>query len=233
MSIKKIALSFTLFLCFSSLFAAKNEPGWVNEPSSVYPKDKYFCAVGYASEAESAKANALGNLAQNLQSSVLVVTNAEINEQQINGVTDKSSLYNRTIQTVSSISLSGVEYSEVYFDKKKKLYYCAAYIENEFLFEQISVKIERPLKLMNSFLEKAENLEKNGNPFGAYLLLSDAEENSENFLSYYYILYIADKKSAFSAYKNEVTKAYEISLVKADYLKECVLNIKTNEIVSR
>lgn len=228
MKIKTTLLSiFFSVLCFSVF--AKAAPDWVSDINSAYPKTQYFAALGYGKDIESSKYNALGTLTQNLQSSVQVVTSTVLSEQQDEqGNVERSSSIEKSVQVVSSLSLSGVEYSEPYFDKKKKLYYTAAYLENEMLFEQISVKAERPLKQLNTSLERAEKMAAANDPFNAYFILKDAQNYADDFLSYYYIMYTADKKQAFSTYKRDINNAYDLPLLMKRYRETCLISIKSS-----
>ncbi|MDY5124022.1 MAG: LPP20 family lipoprotein [Treponema sp.] len=225
---KTTLLFIAIFNLGFSIFSA-SAPSWVNDIASVYPKNQYFSALGYGKDTESARLNALGTLTQNIQSSVQVVTNSFLSEQQDeSGKVSRNSSIEKSVQVASSLTLTGVDYTEPYFNKKKKLYYVGAFLENEMLFEQISVKAERPLKQMNSLLERAETMAKENDPFNSYSILKDAQSYADDFLSWYYIMYTADKKQAFSIYKKDVANAYNLPVIMKEYLSECLISIKSD-----
>jgi len=134
-----------LFLFFSCIGVTRNSgieagvragraPAWVVSVDSVYPRQQYAAATGYAASRAKAEENALSALVSFFGQSVLVEINAASSYRQavVNGVADS---WADTAQMSSAIktqafqdNLLGAEIKEVWFDSKDT-YYAVAVME--------------------------------------------------------------------------------------------------------
>jgi hypothetical protein len=113
---------------------AGQRPAWVDSVDSVYHRQQYLAAVGYASSREMAEKNALGNLAgifgQSVRADQRVTTTYQ--EAVKNGGaarwSENTGLENSIQTSVSMDTLAGAEIRNVWFDGKNT-FYAAAVME--------------------------------------------------------------------------------------------------------
>jgi hypothetical protein len=118
--------------------AAKSTPGkkpaWVDNPESVYSKDKYVVAVGFSMDRKIAEGDALGKLTgvfnQSIQANLKLQDSAS--ETVKNGVSSsaqQSSIQNDITLSSSLDNLMGAEIADVWVEPKTNVTYAVAVME--------------------------------------------------------------------------------------------------------
>jgi len=159
----------------------KNQPAWVNSVDSVYNRNQYVAAVGYATSREMAERNALSNLIAIFGQSIYAdqtITNAYqevVKNGKTAGYTDNTAIDN-TIRTSASMdSLVGAEIREVWYDSKST-HYAVAVMEKA-----------KTARLYSEMIIANQNMIKN------LIAMSQAEKNSmEGYGRYQFAAVVAD-----------------------------------------
>jgi hypothetical protein len=159
----------------------RTQPAWVNSVESVYNRNQYVAATGYASSREMAEKNALANLTAIFGQSIYAdqtITNT-YQEAVKNGVsagwTDSIAMEN-TIKTSASMdSLVGAEIKEVWFDSRST-HYAVAVLEKS-----------KTARLYSDMITANQSMIKN------LISMNQTEKNSiEGFSRYLFAATVAD-----------------------------------------
>lgn len=145
-----------------------------------------------------------------------------------NGILNEMSYVQNGTQVSSQVEFFGVEYTEPYYMKKEKKWYCVAYINRDRAWEQYVPQIEQAKKIFYGFYDRAE-LEKE--PVFAISYYKSAWEKSSDFLAkleYGRLIHPAEEKlytqdrnavanipSVIESLKNQISVKIEIE---GDYL---------------
>lgn len=178
----KIILCLLLFALAGITFAkpAEKNPSWVNDVESEFPQRRYIAKCGSGKKADSAKADALSLIAAYLKTTVeskLTVTASDTGKR----ASEKVQL-DESINVFSDIQLSGVEYTEVYYSKKNRRYYCTAYIDRNYAWKIYEPEVKSQQKLFYEFYNKAEELLKS-DPLAAGSYFDKAVLQGNKFLA--------------------------------------------------
>lgn len=203
---KKTILTISiLFLNF--IMFAKGEPDWFLDKNTVYPKSKYLCETGSGATEDSAKSAALTALVNYIKSDVETLTQAESRITNDDGDVTRSQSINQAVTVTSKLTLSGVEYTKPFYEKKRKLYHVACYIEKEKLLTQNETVLYKYKKQITTKMDQAKEYLKSKNPMEAYFSLKEAEKISDEYFACYYINLSLNAKRTeqkFEEFNNEV-----------------------------
>jgi len=163
------------------LNTGKNQPTWVNSVDSVYNRNQYVAATGYASSREMAERNALSGLIAIFGQSIYAdrtVTEAYqevVKNGKTAGYTDSTAI-DSTIRTSASMdTLLGAEIREVWYDSKNT-YYAVAVLEKA-----------KTARLYSEMITANQNMIKN------LVTMSQTEKNSmEGYSRYQFAAAVAD-----------------------------------------
>jgi len=154
----KIIIIFIFFsLLSSTIFAAgqKDIPEWVTEPRSIYPDIKYISQIASSNTKEEAKTDALAAISQYFKTSVKSNLTTTLESYNNDGkVSEQINLFNET-QITSTVDLFGVEFTNPFYLKKDKRWYCLAFINREKAWIQYEPTIEQNKNIFYSFYTKA------------------------------------------------------------------------------
>ena len=199
---RKIIFSvFTFFVIISALSAkAPVEPDWVQNYRTVYPDSEYLAQRGSGKKGEQAKTDALAQLASYMQTSVNAnfSTRYEATEED-EKVSEKTSIVNE-INVSSNIALFGVEFTEPYYSKSEKKWYCLAYINRENAWNLYEAEVSKEKNIFLSFYNKA--MQEN-EPVKRIKLLSDTLEAGDDFSNKLLLANILSKKLTRNAFGDE------------------------------
>ena len=133
-SFRKIVLSACLVMAASSVFAKPKakDPDWFGNVNVVYPESRYIAESASGASGDGARNAAVELLAGFFSSSVQSMA-ADSKTRKGNDVPPVLSIkaIPESVDLSSEVRLCGVEFSETYFVKKEKKYYCVAYIDRE------------------------------------------------------------------------------------------------------
>ena len=153
----KIIFSAFIFFIIISALAAKApvEPDWVQNYRTIYPDSEYLAQRGSGKKAEEAKTDALAQIAGYLQTTVdaNLTTRFEASTEN-EKASEKTSIVNE-INVSSNISLFGLEYTEPYYRKSEKKWYCLAYINREKAWNLYEAEVTKEKNVFLSFYNRA------------------------------------------------------------------------------
>lgn len=177
----------TIMICITSsvlLFAAKQQPDWLKNYREVFPDDKYVAQLGSSNSIDAAKNEALNSLVQYLE----VTVNSQVYssyvslEENLGGVTKlySQSQNKKDIQVSVDITVQAIEYTEPYYVKKEKLWYCVAFFERKKAFEMYKSEItplEFELKSLFELVEQKDDL------FEKIVIYNKITDIGQNFIN--------------------------------------------------
>ena len=205
---KRIILSTILIIRTILCFAAKI-PAWIDNPESVYPREKYIARTGSGFTIENAKANAMAQIAEYFGSQVVVSTEAASSMRNNGKETQKEQELNQNVKIFSEKNLSAVEYSESFYNKKKKTYYIAAYIERTTFWQYVEndlLEAENKYKSMLNFAKKTNN------PVLRYKYLKKAKQSGNEYIQLLSegFLVLPEKKKEFRTIISDISSNEEL-----------------------
>jgi len=224
--VKKLSLFILFLFCTTLLFGlTKKEPGWYTDKEKAYPSIKYICQTGGADNEEGAKSAAAAEIGRYLSVTVDSTLMTEFGEVAAGKKSSTYSAISEKITSTSSITMSGLQYSEVYYNKKDKKYYCAAYIERSKAWGQYANNADLSKSKFYSFYNQAQNKD----PLTQYFWYSKAETEGSQFLESLVMLSIIDNDKTNSVYGQDKKTVAALNQKKADCLKQSKIFITVNE----
>lgn len=184
-------------------------PKWVFDTEYDFPKEKYIARLGTGSTAELARTDALAQIAGFFKSEVVVNTTGSSKMVNSDGAVGKSQSIEQEVKVASDMTLTAVEYTQPYYDKKKKTYYITAYINRELGIQNIEAEAVCLKTKYESFLELAESA---GHVVIKHQYLLKAKAIGEELLSALYteVLFDSSRKSAYKEAVSEIGRNSEI-----------------------
>ena len=164
---KSLVSLFCAFLLLSAvpLFAkpTTTPPSWFgpgNTLYSIFPRSDYMAFRGEGNTEDAAKADGVSKLANNISATISDRKATETRTMEsITSSGDVSVSENTTTSSAtaveSNVDLVGLEYSEVYLDKKAKRYYCVVYIDIPNAMRRYKPQIEDAKHVFYSSYNKA------------------------------------------------------------------------------
>jgi len=166
--LSKMLLTAVLLLSAGLLFAApktNEKPDWVSGWRTMYPDETYIAQLGKAvgkNAADEAKNNAANAVAQYVQTTVQseVQSNTVFTtETRANGTmgTSTKKTNSQDIKLSVDLTLSSLEFTEPWYNKKEKAWYCVAYVSREKTWEQYRPNLQAARDKLFAFYKAAEN----------------------------------------------------------------------------
>lgn len=192
-----LLLSLTVPLCAKTVPA----PEWMTEDGleEVYPSKEYIRERGMGKKKEAAQNDAAAYISRYLitqvSTSSVTITSATRNNGNVS-VEEQTRIENAIS---SNLKLSGIRYTEPYYDKKGKVWYCVAYVQREELWNQNKINLQNSRDRLFSFYKAAQNANE---PLYSAMLYSQSKEFEEQFLDAYILskVILSDKtESDFGA----------------------------------
>lgn len=177
----KILLLSILLLAYSQAFCAKpKEPEWLHNYRTVYPDSEYIVQRGRADTEETAKTEALAQIARYFKTSVNANLKTSVQSVTTNGtVVDESTFVVNDVDVISQVDLFAVEYTDPYYVKKEKKWYCAAFINREKAWIQYRPAVEGA---KSDFYAMKKNAEREADPFSKATAYGAAFRSGKKFL---------------------------------------------------
>lgn len=184
-------------------------PKWVSDVEKDFPKDTYIARLGTGDTADNARANALGQIAGFFKSEVVVSTSATENMQNDSTRVEKKQTLEQTVQVVSDMTLTAVEYNAPYYDKKKKTYFVVAYIHRAQGLQALEPKILQLHSKYKSFIELSKKADE---AIMRKKYLIKAKESGEELVSALYMALLFDptRKQEYRDFSSELSQNHEI-----------------------
>ena len=144
------------FLILVNLSAKEKQPDWVVDYRSVFNDSEYLAQKGTGDSAEKSKTDAAGALARYFQMSVsasLTTTLTSITSGK--EISETTSVIDE-VKVQSEVQFFALEYTEPWFNKKEKKWYCIAYINRKNAWTQYKPQIDSAKKTFETLLGNAE-----------------------------------------------------------------------------
>lgn len=160
---KRVAL-FSMLISSVLLFSKpkSSEPEWFQNYRNVYPNKEYIAQRGSGTTAEDAKTDALAALARYFQSNVSANLSTSLMSITANDSVNEQTVVVDEVSVQSQVDFFGVEYTESYFYKPEKKWYCVVYINREDAWTQFKPQIDIS---RNTFDSLYKNLNKETDDF--------------------------------------------------------------------
>lgn len=177
---KGVAVVLFIFLAGSTLTYAKpKEPAWFKDYRTVYPDTEYIASRGASDTEEAAKADALSQIAMYFKANVNANVSVNIQSVNNNGKMSEQTTLQDDIDVSSQVELFAVEYTEPFYSKKEKKWYCVAYINKAQAWNQYKATLENAKAEFYSLLK---NTEAESDPFTKCAAYSKAWKSGKVFL---------------------------------------------------
>lgn len=203
-SFRKIVLFACLAMAASYGFSRPKvkTPDWFNNVNGVYPESKYIAESASGATEIEAKNAALKLLAGYLASSVKAIP--------------------KSVDVSSEVMLCGVDFSESYFVKKEKKYYCVAYLDREKIWACYKPEVK---KACDDFMAVYKMGERNmaRNSFIAAKYFSIAGSKADVFIARILI---------GKLFSPEAEKMHEMEQRKANDLNATIKTVFANSVLS-
>ena len=146
-----------LFISCASTPRNNSVPAWLNDWRNVYSDTQYIAQRGYGNSEETAKTDAVAQIARYFKTSV----NANL-KTSLQSITDGENINETTsivndVNVMSQVELFAVETTDPFYFKKEKKWYCIAYIERDKAWEQYKPTVDNAKTEFYSMMKNAEN----------------------------------------------------------------------------
>lgn len=192
---KKIRIFIVLALFFScQIFVfslpQKPKPEWVTNWRKIYPNNIYIAQLGKAvgkKSANESKTVAANTIAQYIRTSIESQT--ESSAKYTTYATKKGTLTattgkvnSQTINLSSDFSVTSLEFTEPWYNKKEKTWYCVAYITREKCWEQYRPDLQNARDKLFAFYEAAE---KSSEPLYKMIIYAESTQYEDEYWYWY------------------------------------------------
>lgn len=169
----------TIAILSSCTTTSEIAPDWLANYRTVYPDTEYIVQRGRADTEETAKSEAVAQIARyfqtsvsaNLKTSVQSVTSGE-------NVSETTSVVN-DVDVMSQVDLFALEFTDPYFNKKEKKWYCLAFIEREKAWGQYKPTVDGA---KSEFYAMKKNADEENDPFTKCTAYGKAWKSGKTFL---------------------------------------------------
>ena len=157
-SMKKSFLILTaVFCCLLPLYAKKAVmPEWVQNYRTVFPNSEYLAQRGIGDSAEKARTDATAALSRYFKTSVNANLSTTMTSVTAANSAEEKTLVVDDVNVQSEVELFALEYTEPFYYKAEKKWYCVVYMNRNDAWQQYKPQIE--IK-KNSFNGLYSNLE--------------------------------------------------------------------------
>ncbi len=215
--LSKITLLTSLYLLLILISCATTSgvPEWFNSKESVYPESAYITGLGNGKTKEEAKNNSIAEVSLYLQTNIESLTHTEFKDE----VTAKGSEINQKLVqniTISSkTTLSGLLYTQAFYNNKDKNWYCMVFISRKKAWELYQPEVQQAK--MN-FYAIYNNIPSD-NPLEAYKWCNKSQSAADVFFERLMLANIIDPKKENATYNADRRTIAELN-VKIQRIKE-------------
>lgn len=221
---KLSSILITLFLSSLTLSAKPKEPEWVQNWRTVYPDTEYIAQRGRADSEQTARTEAVAQIARYFQTSVNANLKTSIQSVTSGEKVSETTTVVNDVDVMSQVELFAVETTDPYFNKKEKKWYCVAFIEREKAWNQYQPTIENA---KSEFLSLKKNAEKETEPFTKCSLFGKSLKSGKTFLEKLeYARILNAKKEA--AYSDDRKAVSEIPAMIAGEKEKCTVFLEVS-----
>ena len=156
---KGVFLFISCFIILTSLSAKEKQPEWVTDYRSVYPDLEYLAQRGRGNSAEKAKTDAASALARYFQMNVSANLSTILTSISSDDAVSETTTVIDEVSVQSDVKLITLEYTDPWYNKKEKKWYCIAYINRKNAWIQYQPQIELCKKTFEELLKNVDTEE--------------------------------------------------------------------------
>ena len=196
------AVLFAAFLCFAK---ASKMPDCVTDYRTVYPDSEYIVQRGRADTEETSRTEAIAQIARYFQTSVNANLKTSIQSVSSGLNVDETTTVINDVDVMSQVDLFAVEYTDPYYNKKEKKWYCVAYINRENAWVQYKPTVD---VAKSEFYAMCKNAEKESDSFSKCTAYGKSWKSGIKFLEKleYARILNPKKEAAYSADRTAVSE---------------------------
>lgn len=218
-------------LCLSALAFSKSAPvpEWVQNPKKVYPNSEYLAQRGSGTSAEKARTDATAALSRYFQTNVSANLSTTMSSVMSGESVEEKTVVVDDVSVQSQVDFFGLEYTEPYYHKPEKKWYCVVYMNRAEAWENYKPQIEIS---KNSFNSLYKNLNKETDSFTKLSLCKKVWESAKELLQKLeYGRIISPKEEA--AYQDERDKISEITAIFEESKQNCSIYLQIDRDYNR
>lgn len=229
-NMKRTLTAILVFILCTSVFAAKAlpMPDWVQNYKTVYPSKKYLAQRGTGDTAEKAMTDATAALSRYFQTNVNANLSTTMTSLSVNTGSKKGSSLEESVLVVDEVNVQsqvdffGLEYTDPYYVKKEKKWYCVVYMDRSEAFTQYKPQIDISRNAFNNYYKK---LVKEEDYFTRIGMCTKAWSFAEELLKKLEYARIIDAAKE-AEYQKERDLISEIPVILQDAKENCSVFIK-------
>lgn len=153
---KTIFILFFIF-CVNTYAKTAQIPDWVHNYHSVYPDTEYLVQRGSGRSAEEAKTDAIAALSRYFKTNVIANLSTTMNSVVSDDYVDETTIVINDITVQSQVDLFGLEFTDPYYLKAEKKWYCVVYINRHNAWLQYKPQIEIKKNTFEGLYKQIEN----------------------------------------------------------------------------
>ena len=227
---KKQLSSITMGIFLAALLAScastsgVDSPAWFPDHRTAFPDSEYIAQRGRADTEETARTEAVAQIARYFKTSVSANLKTSIQSVASGETVNETTSVVNDVDVMSQVDLFTVEYTDPYYFKKEKKWYCVAYIEREKAWIQYKPTVENA---KSEFYAMRRNAEGESDPFSKVVAYGKAWQSGKKFLEKleYARILNPQKEGAYAGDRKAVSEVP--SLISAEQEK-CTVYLAVN-----
>lgn len=155
---KKICLFVSALCCLVPLHAKKAAmPEWGQNYRTVFPASEYLAQRGSGDTAEKSKTDATAALSRYFKTSVNANLSTTMTSATSENSAEEKTLVVDDVNVQSEVELFALEYTEPFYYKAEKKWYCVVYMNRNDAWQQYKPQIEIKKNIFSSLYKNLEN----------------------------------------------------------------------------
>ncbi len=234
---KKTAITFfaAAFLC-GAVFAKPEaeRPDWVDNWRTIYPDTTYVAQLAKSTGkkgANDAKAEAANTVAQYIKTNVqseLTSTMKTTSGSKKNGrlYTTEERANSQDIKLSVDLALTSLEYTEPWYNKKEKTWYCVAYASREKLYEQYKPTLQNARDKLFAYYEAAD---KSQEPLSKMIIYMQSSAYEDDFFAAYSFSNILSPSLTAKDFRKDSQYVSSVSAKSSEEKNKCTFAITVTD----
>lgn len=176
---QKFIFYLLLFISVSLFAKPSKAPAWVHDYKSMYPEKYFIVQRGRADTEEESKTDAVAQIARYFKTQVNAnLTTSLLSITQDDKIIEETKVVSN-VEVMSQVELFLIEFTETYYNKKEKKWYCVAFINRENAWNLYESQLKIAKSVFTNFYEKAESEKES---FIQILLYQQTLQKGKDFL---------------------------------------------------
>jgi len=227
---KKHFFSLMAFACLVPIYAKKVAmPEWIQNYRMVFPASEYLAQRGSGDTAEKSKTDATAALSRYFKTSVNANLSTTMTSVTAANSAEEKTLVVDDVNVLSQVELFALEYTEPFYYKAEKKWYCVVYMNRNDAWQQYKPQIE--IK-KNSFCGLYANLEAEKDFFEKAKMCGKVWQSATELLEKLEYGRIINPNEEAS-YQDERDKIAQIPVIFEESRQNCSIYIQTENDYNR